>query len=359
MTSRAFQDELDAAEAEQAAARKPTGTRRDRPPSTGAHSFDAYLGNSPEVDIIAHMGATVTRASFLYLDNNGNRVYRITLRSPWLSTSYHEWAVRGNQFVLPGGARDVPAPGMGGGRTLDDAKQQWKDWVTVAQDTERIMATTAMGFLSTINSFTGTPEQLDAMFRMIEINTFWSPGDFDPELGPGDPPHPGLGGGGGGGGGFTGPEYVAPDRRVIEDYVKGVLVSLVGTVSNDLETLVDLYMDEDRKNFDTPNQQIDPGQSVLEAVRKTSGYQSIHKLRPDSEDERTWISDRRAAALRGGLNTGDLEQHAIRSAQLGANLGDVPFGAAVTQFGVSGQAPPLLDTKFRRVAASMFGRVIR
>ena len=170
----------------------------------------------------------------------------------------------------------------------------------------------------------------------------------------------GGGGGGGGRAGAVGPVYRAPDRRVIEDQIKGMLVSLLGTVDESLvQEFTNLHMKEDKRNWDSPTETIDPSMSVLEAVRNTSQYKSIHKLRPDSVDERQWISDRRSAALRGGLNTADLEQFAIGSAASGSNLGDVPFSAAVSQFGASGVAPPLLDEKFRRVATSVFGRVIR
>ncbi len=170
----------------------------------------------------------------------------------------------------------------------------------------------------------------------------------------------GISDGGGGRAAAIGPIYRAPDRRTIEDQITGTLVALLGTVDESLvQEFTNLHMKEDKRNWDSPTETINPSQSVLEAIRNTSQYKTIHKLRPDSEDERTWISMRRAAALRGGLNTGDLEQYGIRAAKGGFDLGDVPLGAATTQFGTSGKAPPLLDEKFRRVAKSMFGRVIR
>jgi len=168
-------------------------------------------------------------------------------------------------------------------------------------------------------------------------------------------------GGGGGGGGFAGPEYVAPDRRVVEDFVKGSLVSLVGNIPGDdmVQRFTDVYMNEHRKNFDTPNRTIDPAQSVTEAIRGTAQYKTIHQNRPDSEDERSWISQRSAAAAQGGLTVGAQENFAITQATVAGDVEDVRTAAGFAQLQRSGKAPTLLDNQFRQVAQGIFGGVRR
>jgi hypothetical protein len=99
--------------------------------------------------------------------------------------------------------------------------------------------------------------------------------------------------------------------------------------------------------------------SVLELVRNTGEYQKIHKLRPKSVDERDWISQRAQEAQRGGLDTRQIEDFAIMQATAGGDLPDIADAAAQAQFQTSGQAPAILDNKFREVAQAMFSRVAR
>ena len=170
----------------------------------------------------------------------------------------------------------------------------------------------------------------------------------------------GGGFGGGGGGGFAGPVYRAPDRRTTQDLVKGMLVSLIGSGFTIYEEeFTDLYMKEDRRNFDSETAAIDPTTSVLEAIRQTEEYKTIHKLRPESTDERTWISERIRRAEFGGLTGSLQEDFAIAQAAIGEDLSEVEEGAAAAQFQISGRAPDLLQGKIRRVTEGMFGAVRR
>lgn len=167
-------------------------------------------------------------------------------------------------------------------------------------------------------------------------------------------------GGGGGGGGFAGPVYRAPDRRVVEDFVKGRLVSLVGQVDEKyVESFTDLYMRDHKRNWDSQSQEIDPAQSVTEAIRKTGEYQTIHKNRPKGEDENSWIAARRAEAERAGLAVSELDQFAITQATVAGDLSDQAAAAANAQFQGTGRAPAFLDQKFRNVATAMFMKVGR
>jgi len=181
-------------------------------------------------------------------------------------------------------------------------------------------------------------------------------GFFDPfaDIGGGG----GRGGGGGGGGGRVGPVYRAPDRRNTEDLVKGMLVSLIGSgFSVYQEEFTDLFMKEDRRNFDSERTAIDPSASVLEAIRGTKEYKTIHKLRPESTDERTWISDRIRAAQFGGLTGSRQEGFAIEQAATGGDIEDVQRAASVAQLQSSGQAEGGLERKLRSVAESLFSQV--
>jgi hypothetical protein len=122
---------------------------------------------------------------------------------------------------------------------------------------------------------------------------------------------------------------------------------------------VDTYMRDHRRNFDSEAAEVDPAQSVLELVRSSVEYQSIHKLRPKSVDERDWIGERRQAAAQGGLTESKQEQFAIDQAATGGDPADVVKAAAISQLQSSGKAPALLDNQFRQVAQAMFSGVVR
>ena len=135
----------------------------------------------------------------------------------------------------------------------------------------------------------------------------------------------------------------------------GSMVALVGTVLDDeLDRIVDIFMSEDRRNFDTPGEQISPNQSVLEAIEATKEYITIHKLRPDSQDARTWIPDRRKAAAAGGLSVEQQEAFAITQATVGGDIADVEEAAGFAQFQGSGRAPDPIQARIRIAARGVF-----
>lgn len=172
-----------------------------------------------------------------------------------------------------------------------------------------------------------------------------------------------VGGGGGGGGGASssvGPVYRAPDRRVVEDYVSGLLVNLVGHIpEREVARLADIYMRDHRRNWQSTAAEIDPQASVVEAIRGTGYYQNIHKLRPDSEDERTWVASRRAAAAAGGLNVERREEFSIMQAAVGGDVEDVRDAAGLEQLQISGRPPDLILSQMRNVARGLFAEVRR
>ena len=141
-------------------------------------------------------------------------------------------------------------------------------------------------------------------------------------------------GGEGGGGGFAAPVYKAPDRREIEDWVRGKLTSLVGSSDPDvrLQDFTDLYMKDHRRNWDSPSREIVPEMSVIEAIRNEGDYQRIHTLRPEGVDESAWIKDRLRLANAAGLSPTLLDKFGTFQAQVGATDADVTRAAEGRQF---------------------------
>ena len=162
------------------------------------------------------------------------------------------------------------------------------------------------------------------------------------------------------GGGFAAPVYKAPDKRVVRDFVKRELVQLLGADESTMrERLVDLYMKDHRRDWDSPSQTIEPGQSVIEAIRDSELYQQIHKLRPEEVEEHDWIMQRHVAALSGGLDVEEAQAFAVEQAIAGGDEEDVETAASYEQIRNSGQAPPSLQNAFGGVATAMFSRVGR
>ncbi len=138
------------------------------------------------------------------------------------------------------------------------------------------------------------------------------------------------------------------------------MVSLVGRVSEgQADHLTDLFLREHRRNFDNPSREIDPAQSVVENIRKTGDYKRIHKLRPESVDERDWISERLRETVRGGLQTDQQEDFAIAQATAGGDVKDIAEAAATQQFQVSGQAPDIIRNEMLEATRAMFAGVVR
>ncbi len=132
----------------------------------------------------------------------------------------------------------------------------------------------------------------------------------------------GLSGGGGGGGrssgGGTARQYVGPDQGLVEDYVKGRLVNLVGRADDGrVAMLTDLFLSENRKQFD--GAEVDPKQSITEKIRSFEDYGRIHKNRTDANDEDTWISGQMSALMDAGVNAKEAEGLAINFAQAGVS----------------------------------------
>lgn len=146
----------------------------------------------------------------------------------------------------------------------------------------------------------------------------------------GDPFDLGLGDlGGGGGGGFARAAYVPPDRRDVQDMVRGRLAALVGQADPArVESLTDLYMSEDRRAYDSPTAGINPRASITEQIRKGSDYQRIQALRPDSISEEDWIPTYQRYGVAAGLTPETSGQFGIDQATVGTAPTDVAAAAA-------------------------------
>jgi hypothetical protein len=241
---------------------------------------------------------------------------------------------------------------------LQRAKDSWLTWI--ANNAGVTLTPNQVESLkSFVQNFRGTYQQLNERMKFIEANNPVGPGGIVAEGGDEGEWDFGLdfggGGGGGGGGGFE-PQYVAPDRRVVEDMVSGMLTSLIGSPDPALlKSMTDLYMKDHRRNFDTETEEIDPAMSVLEGIRNTQQYQTIHELRPETEDERAWIGARVQAAKQGGLNLGRTQDFAIAQATAGGDVQDVARAASMAQTREAGTTRgTLLEGQLKETVTNMF-----
>lgn len=338
------------------------------PPNRGASS---YIREEIQQQLMIFSNFNI---GFMGVDSNGNQVYRVagkTAQGQQINRTV-AWDPNHARVVTPnfaakakeGGIENPADAKFGQGQqgeqsALVSEKDRAMKWITTY--TDWMSAQQALGYTTQIRNFSGSRSDFLRMFETIK-QTVGAQGMQVAEATyqPTDLGIPGLGGGGGGGGGgFSGPVYVEPDRRVVEDFVKGTMVSLIGTVAEkDLDRIVDIYMKDHRRDFDTEDKQIDPQQSVVEAIRSTADYKKIHKLRKPSEDERTWIAQRQQAAEKGGLTRGQQEDFAITQATVGGDTADVVDAASLAQFQGSGSVRgTLLDEKVRGVVTNMFARV--
>ena len=195
----------------------------------------------------------------------------------------------------------------------------------------RAQVRTRMGTMNLENSVEGLGWS-DAMVaaitqRYAESDTYLPDGQVaQPDLF-GDQPG---GGGGGGGGGASGPTYIGPMRSVVEDTVKSMLTSLTGSENESLvQSLSDVYEKAHKAQWDVRRSggtDIDPNQTVLDAIRGQEDYKRIHKLRPESQSETKWIADRVSRLTQLGVSAQDADDRAVWLAQTGTNLNDVDVG---------------------------------
>lgn len=161
----------------------------------------------------------------------------------------------------------------------------------------------------------------------------------------------------GGGGGGVAPVYIPPDRRLVEDMVRGALVVRLGRADQGrLQFLTDQFMADHRAAWESPESGMDPRASMIEAIRNQSDYKRIHRLRPDAVDEEKWVSDRFSLGIRAGLSPEEAEQFSINMAQIGGSTEDAQRAGQVQTF-AAGRKTQELRGQFLAGARSMFRRV--
>jgi len=130
--------------------------------------------------------------------------------------------------------------------------------------------------------------------------------------------------GGSSGSGRGGPQYVAPDRRLIEEFVGDKQIVLTGRRRPELNSIVDAFMADHKRQFEGAS--VDPGATVLEKIRDTAEYKRIHTLRADSADENTWVNSRQDRLTQLGVGAAAAEERGIELAATGANLANIDVG---------------------------------
>lgn len=177
------------------------------------------------------------------------------------------------------------------------------------------------------------------------------------ESGPGTAPNPfgsRSGGGGGGGRGGVGSrgQYIPPDRRVVEEAVKGKLIALTGRFDQArVDLLTDKFMSESKRAYDNrESQQIDPMASVVEQIRTFQDYKQIHQLRPEEADEETWISSRQGALTSLGISEARAVGMGVDAAQAGFNQEQTAQSGQIQEFQRTGQAKFGLEDSIRAAA---------
>jgi len=150
---------------------------------------------------------------------------------------------------------------------------------------------------------------------------------------------PGSGGGGGRyGGGAMADVYIEPDMNEVEDLVKSYVVAVTGTLRQGiLDGAIKVWLDADRKNFDNPNQDVNPNAAVKEFVRGTDIYKHVHQLRPESVDEMQWVTGRQGQLRQLGLSAELAERVGIDMSEVGAAGPATQRGGEMAQVGATGR----------------------
>lgn len=166
-----------------------------------------------------------------------------------------------------------------------------------------------------------------------------------------------LDGFGGFGGGSAAPVYTPPDRRLVEDMVRGQLSRLVGKADDArIQKLTDLYMSEHKRSWNDRSLGLDPAASVTETIRSSSDYKRIHALRPDFVDENEWVPLYQSGGVSAGMSAQQAERFAIQQATVGTKATSIKSVAGAQEMR-RGQQTPEYARRFAAVATGMMRRV--
>ena len=155
----------------------------------------------------------------------------------------------------------------------------------------------------------------------------------------------------GGGGGSRRAPYVRPDERLVKSAVEGAWAQLTGDVNRaGVATAIKAFFRDDKANYDNQGQQIDAMETVLEQIRATAEYKSIHKLRKTATDERTWISSKVGKLLAAGVSDQLAQELGIAQARAGASGETVQQAGEIATLVGTGR---LLDSHKARMRESI------
>ena len=157
-------------------------------------------------------------------------------------------------------------------------------------------------------------------------------------------------------GGGYGPRYTAPDRELVKDSVRGLLIALVGHADpGRIDSLTDLYLRDDYRAFRGAS--VDPSQSVRAMIRGYDDYKRVHQLRPEQVDEMDWIPTQASQLMQAGVRSGEIDQRAVIQAQVGTAPARAGEAAFISEFQQTSRPLPEFFKRFKDAAASSFGRV--
>ena len=165
----------------------------------------------------------------------------------------------------------------------------------------------------------------------------------------------GFGGGGGGGGGAE-RLFQASDAGLVEDWVRNLLVALVGVADDArVQMLLGIFQGDERAQFD--GAAVDPRQSVRERIREFQDYKAIHRLRPAHIQEDQWIGRQFAPLEQEGVRLSELTDRAILQAQVGVSAARAGEAATLSELAGTGRALPRFMQQIEKAASSTFRRV--
>lgn len=169
----------------------------------------------------------------------------------------------------------------------------------------------------------------------------------------------GGGSGRGSGSGAIAPSYIPQDPAALREQIRNYVVATTGTLNASLvDAGVASFGVADKERFnkrETAN--IDPWQAMKDTIRGTTEYKAIHQLRPESEDEMSWVVGRQAKLRQLGLSAERAETFGIAAAQAGATNEALTGQAEIAQQQGTGRLLEAHRESLKRSASAALGLI--
>ena len=160
----------------------------------------------------------------------------------------------------------------------------------------------------------------------------------------------------GSGFGRIGPVYVRPDELQVTEFLKSYVVATTGTIDDPLTAqAVERYLNAHRQNFDNPGQDIDALLAAQTVVRDSAVYKDIHELRPEGQDEMTWVTSQQGLLRQLGVSSTDSEKLGIKLARVGASRAANKAAGERTIFSSSGRIAEDQRKRLKDSASAVMG----